>query len=36
LIILDLKGKLADVVPEMIDNLFNHEARIEKQEAETY
>ncbi len=34
-IILDLKGKLADVVPEMIDNLFNHEARIEKQEAET-
>ena len=28
-IILDLKGKLADVVPEMIDNLFNHEARIE-------
>ncbi|MEC1392029.1 Holliday junction branch migration protein RuvA [Bacillus velezensis] len=34
-IILDLKGKLADVVPEMIDNLFNHEAHIEKQEAET-
>jgi Holliday junction DNA helicase RuvA len=26
-IILDLKGKLADVVPEMIADLFNHEER---------
>ncbi|MDL5142322.1 Holliday junction branch migration protein RuvA [Bacillus atrophaeus] len=34
-IILDLKGKLADVVPEMIENLFNHEDRIEKHTAET-
>lgn len=34
-IILDLKGKLADVVPEMIENLFNHEERLEKQTAET-
>jgi Holliday junction DNA helicase RuvA len=34
-IILDLKGKLADVVPEMIENLFNHEDRIEKHKAET-
>ncbi|CUB27701.1 Holliday junction ATP-dependent DNA helicase RuvA [Bacillus subtilis] len=34
-IILDLKGKLADVVPEMIENLFNHEERLEQQTAET-
>lgn len=34
-IILDLKGKLADVVPEMIENLFNHEERLDKQTAET-
>ncbi|PRS10402.1 Holliday junction branch migration protein RuvA [Bacillus atrophaeus] len=34
-IILDLKGKLADVVPEMIENLFNHEDRIEKHTVES-
>ncbi|MGY5388130.1 Holliday junction branch migration protein RuvA [Bacillus spizizenii] len=34
-IILDLKGKLADVVPEMIENLFNHEEKLEQQTAET-
>ncbi|MFJ5965449.1 Holliday junction branch migration protein RuvA [Bacillus sp. NPDC093026] len=31
-IILDLKGKLADVVPEMIGNLFNHEDHIKREE----
>ncbi|MGE6629095.1 Holliday junction branch migration protein RuvA [Bacillus sp. NPDC077027] len=34
-IILDLKGKLGDVVPEMIGNLFNHEESIQKQVEQT-
>lgn len=34
-IILDLKGKLADVVPEMIGNLFNHEDHIQIETQQT-
>ncbi|WP_144468798.1 Holliday junction branch migration protein RuvA [Bacillus pumilus] len=34
-IILDLKGKLADVVPEMIGNLFNHEDHIQVETQQT-
>ncbi|MFS0654708.1 Holliday junction branch migration protein RuvA [Bacillus sp. 179-C3.3 HS] len=34
-IILDLKGKLADVVPEMVGNLFNHEDHIQTETEQT-